>query len=555
MLEVLRIQNYALIDDVEIEFGDGFNVLTGETGAGKSIIVGALNLVLGGRASAETVRQGAAQAKVDAVFRLAKRSRRLDGLLKQNDIVPEQDELILSRVVTAEGRSRAYACGSLVPVGILAKIGDELVDIHGQHEHQSLLKTDRQLDLLDNYAGTEDIVREVEMQVGRLRELEKSISDLESEDRERARRADFLRFEVREIDAALLKPGEEEELRTRRNLITNAERVFTLASQARTMLYEGEDVSAISALDAAIGDLHSLAEIDESFRAIADRLTEIRLGVEEAAGDLRARAEGLEFDPEELEILNARLSLIGNLKRKFGASVDAVLEYRDQAAAEIDLYESRDQHLARMRSERKEVLGKAEAIAKSLSEKRAKAAQKLNKLVTAALQHLGMKGGSFETLLEPAPLSSSGMDRVEFLLSANPGEKPKPLRNVASGGEISRIMLALKSVFAQADRIPILIFDEIDAGVGGHIARQVAEKIKELAASHQVMCITHIAQIATVAQHHITVAKLTEKGRTTTIVSNVKGKERVAELARLLDGSVSDLSVRHAEALLKEAHG
>ena len=552
MLETLRISNYALIDDLEVDFRAGFNVLTGETGAGKSIIVHALNLVLGARASSDTVRQGADKARVDAVFRLNAPSRRLRRLLKNQDVDLEDGVLILSRVVTAEGRSRAHICGNVVPLSVLAAIGDELVDLHGQHEHQSLLKPDRQLELMDAFAGTESAAQDVAATVSRLRELEDQVAALETEDREQARRIEFRRFEVDEIDAAGLTPGEEEDLKGRRNLVTNAERIFTLASHARTVLYEGEEASAVNAIDAALNDLDELVSIDARFQPLANQLLGARTEVEELATDLRAQTENLEFDPEELERLNERLALIGDLRRKYGGSVDGILEYRDTALEEIDAFESRDQRLAELRLERDAMRASAEQAARDLSKKRRVAARRLDRRVTAALQKLGMKGGQFETRCEPINLGPNGIDQIQFFLTANPGEKVKPLRQVASGGEVSRIMLALKAVFAEADRIPTLIFDEIDAGVGGHTAKNVARELRGLAKSHQTICVTHIPQIAAAAQAHYRVMKSTRKGRSVTAMKHVDGDARVEELARLLDGSVSDVSLEHARALLVE---
>ena len=553
MLEVLRIQNYALIDDIEVEFGSGFNVLTGETGAGKSIVVGALNLVLGGRASSDVVREGARRAQIDAVFRIPKPPRRLESLLEHHDIPFEDDEVLMSRVVTTDGRSRGYVCGSLVPIAVLASVGDELVDIHGQHEHQSLLKVDRQLDLLDGFAATDGEVRGMSEMVSALRDLEKAIAELACDDRERARRVDYLKYEIREIDKAGLGVGEEEDLKARRNLITNAEQIFTLTSEVRALLYEGDDSAAVTAVDGALSRIEELGSIDEIFRDLAGQLTEARALIEGTAEEVRARTEGIEFDPQELERVNKRLAVISDLKRKYGGSVQAILDYRERAAAEVDAFEARDERLAEMHAQRDALNKKAVAAANKLSAKRRAAAKKLDRQVTADLQALGMKGGRFETALEEIPLTLTGGDRVAFLLTANPGEKVKPLRQVASGGEISRIMLALKAVFARADRIPTLIFDEIDAGVGGHIAGKVAAKLRELADTHQTICVTHIAQIAAAGQHHYHVAKSTSKKRTTTTVTQVVDARRAQEVARLLDGSLSELSLKHARALLREA--
>ena len=552
MLETLHIQNYALIDNLEIDFGNGFNALTGETGAGKSIIMGALNLVLGGRASNELVRDPGKPAKIDAVFRVPKPSRRLAALLKGHEIPYDDGELIVSRTITAEGRSRAYVCGSLTPISLLAEIGDELVDLHGQHEHQSLLKPDRQLDLLDAFAGVEELADGVGERVGALRNLAKTIAELESDDRERARRMEFLRHETSEIDAANLRIGEEEELKARRNLISNAERIFTLASHARTVLYEAEEGSAILSVDAAASDIDELAQIDERFQPLAAQLAAVRAEVEEAADELRAYADRIEFDPAELDDLNARLAALSDLKRKYGRSVAEIIAYRAQAAAELEAYDSRDQRLAGLQAQHKRLLAEAQEAAAALSQKRKAAARKLDKLISATLQELGMKGGQFQTELEAVELSLRGADRAEFMLAANPGEKLKPLRQVASGGETSRIMLALKAVFAGADQIPTLVFDEIDAGVGGSVARNVATKLRELAGSHQTICITHLAQIAATAQNHYNVVKSAQNGRNVTEVIKILDRARVEEIARLLDGSVSDVSLKHARALLKE---
>ncbi|MBI5090840.1 MAG: DNA repair protein RecN [Candidatus Hydrogenedentes bacterium] len=551
MLETLSIKNYALIDDVEVDLTDGFNVLTGETGAGKSIIVGALNLVLGARAAGEVVRDGAAKASIDAVFRITNVSRRLARILKNHDIDLDGQELILSRTITPDGRSRGYVSGTLAPISVLAEIGDELVDLHGQHEHQSLLKPERQLDLLDGFAETEALAGEMGIVVTQLREIDRRIADLDADDRERARRAEFLRFEVSEIDAADLQPEEEAALKERRNLVGNAERICALAGEAYAALYEGEERPAIDALDSAITHIEELSQIDARFRALADQLTALRAGLEAVSGEVRNYTDRIEFDPEELDRVNSRLNVISALKRKYGDSIDAILTYRAKAAEEIDQFDRRDTLLEELRAQHQSLLRGGRELAGTLTKKRTAAAKRLDKQVTAALQDLGMKGGAFETHIEPVELCATGADRVEFYLAANPGERPKPLRQVASGGEISRIMLALKAVFAQADQIPTLIFDEIDSGVGGAVAVKVADKLRGLAATHQTICITHIPQIAAAANTHYSVAKLIQKGRTTTTVQRIENRARVEEVARLLDGSVSDVSVRHAEALLR----
>lgn len=550
MLELLRIRNYALIDDLELDFSPGFIVLTGETGAGKSILIDAISLILGGRASADAVRDGAAQANVEAVFRIDKPSPRLKRLLKKHELALEDHSLLISRVITAEGRSRAYVGGNLLTAAVLTAIGDEIVDLHGQHEHQSLLKQDRQLDLVDSFAGLESAAESVGEMAAKIRDLDKSIAQLAADDRDRVRRLDYLKHEAAEIESAGLQPDEEEGLKSRRNLIQNAENIANLAARARAALYEDEERPAIVAIDMAAAEIGELAKIDARFQPSLEQITAIRAIIEDVAMETRKFADGLDFDPQELDAINSRLVVIGDLKRKYGSTIEEILRYRQAALAEIDAYEKRDQRLAEAQAERDKIRQAADAAAAALSQKRKTAAKKLDKLVKAALQELGMKGGSFETTFEATPLSATGIDRVEFFLSANVGEKTKPLRHVASGGEISRIMLALKAVFAAADRIPTLIFDEIDAGVGGHIARKVADKLAGLAESHQVLCITHIAQIAAAARTHFRVEKSVRNGRTATSVKRMDPQARIIEIARLLDGSASELSVKHARALL-----
>ncbi len=550
MLETLRIRDYALIEAMEVDFGGGFNALTGETGAGKSILVGALNLVLGARVSGDVLRAGAKRATIDAVFRLERPSPPLRALLDTHDVELEDGALLLSRTVSAEGRSRGYAGGKLVPIAVLAAIGDELVDLHGQHEHQSLLKAERQLGLLDGFCGTVDAAAEVRRQVGELRRLDEAIDALARDDRDRTRQVEFLRFEVTEIDEAGFAPGEEEEVRSRLKRITNAESICLLANHAHALLYEGEETSAIDAIDRAGRDLAELAALDDGFDALARQLDEARGGVDAVAAELRTYTEAVEYDPEELEALNQRLALLGQLKRKYGGSIEEILAYRDQAAEELEGLEHRDERLESLRRERDRLREKTLKAAKALSRKRHAGAARLDKAVSARLADLGMKGAVFKTDMDPVDLGASGIDRVVFSLAANAGEKRKPLRQVASGGEVSRIMLALKSVFASADTIPTLIFDEIDAGVGGTVARKVATQLRSLAQSHQVICITHIPQIAAVADHHFSVSKQTKKGRTVTGVRAILGDDRVREVARLLDGSVSEVSLEHARTLL-----
>lgn len=551
MLETLQIQDFALIDDVEVSFRPGFNALTGETGAGKSIVVSALNLVLGARATATTVRTGKEQARIDAVFSIGTPTGALRELLAAQAIQPEDGTLHLTRVISNEGRSRAYVCGTLVPASVLAAIGDELVDLHGQHEHQSLLKAERQLDLLDAFGGLDDQAGKLAAAVQALRGIESNLRALESDDRDRLRRLEFHRFELDEIDKAALQPDEEEELRQIRSRMTNAEEIVELRAALTTRLLENEEnPPASELLSHALADLERLASLDAHYQPLLEQFNRFYNEFEEFSSTMQAGSADYEYDPEQLNSINARLSMIADLKRKYGATVADLLAYRDAIAAEIDQHDRRDEHLNRLREERDRACGEAEALAEALSRKRAATAKKLEKEVTSILKALGMDACKFVVGLDRAELTMRGFERADFLISANAGERPKPLRQIASGGEISRVMLAIKAAFAGTDPVDTLVFDEIDAGIGGAVANQVAETMAALAENHQVICVTHLAQIAARAGTHFHVSKTTTKKRTQTSVQQVEHEDRVQEVARLLDGSLSDVSVRHARALL-----
>lgn len=556
MLQTLRIRNYALIDDLEIEFGPGLNVLTGETGAGKSIIVGALNLVLGARASTDVVRSTAERAEIEAVFTLANPRPALRAILDEHALVTEDGQLILARLVFAEGRSKAYAAGRLVPLAVLAAIGDELVDLHGQHEHQSLLRTSRQLALLDAFAGISGNCAELAHRVRRLHDLDTQITELEATGREQVRRLEFLEFEAEEIDQADLQPGEDVEVRERRSLLANAENILAAATGAHAKLVESEDGSAaVDTLASALAALESLRDVNSEFADLGDRLQAVIDEVQTLAQDLLPFTEAEEFDPAELDRLNQRLDTLRNLKRKYGETVEDILAYRGRIEQEIQTLSNRDTLLEDLKRDRAALDAECIQAAATLSKKRQKAARRFDRLVTASLRELGMEGAAFDTDLQNGPLTRTGTDQIDFRLAANVGESPKPLKQVASGGEISRIMLALKSVFADADDVPTLIFDEIDAGIGGHVATKVAERLQALARSRQTLCITHLPQIAAAGQTHYHVAKGTRSGKTTTYVVQVEERSRIEEVARLLDGSVTDLSLNHAEDLLRKLAG
>ena len=435
-------------------------------------------------------------------------------------------------------------------LNVLSVIGDELVDLHGQHEHQSLLKTERQLDLLDGFANLEVLAESLSERVENFRSIERKLRSLEQDDRDKTRQMEFLRFELDEINAAALEPDEDIRLKERLNVINNAEKIFTLANHVYTLLYASEESAAIDDINIACREMESLAELHPELEYIAKQLLDVRESLESVANELRHHTDVVEFDEEELEQLNQRLAMIGSLKRKYAPTISEILAYRDRAASELNEYEQRDSLLESLRSEHDQAQKEALDCAKSLSKKRIAAARQLDHLVKTVLQDLGMKGAHFETQFETGILTARGIDKIAFMLAANKGESLLPLKQVASGGEVSRIMLALKTAFAQADTIPTLIFDEIDSGVGGAIARKVANKLNELAGTHQIICITHIPQIAALAKAHYRVEKQSSGTRTTTQVVAVESNSRIEEIARLLDGTVSEVSLEHARVLL-----
>ena len=553
MLEILRIKNFALIDDLQAELRSGLNVLTGETGAGKSIIVGALNLVLGMRASSDVVRSGATEARIEALFNIEGKprvSRLVDELGFEND----GKQLVLARTIGAEERSRCYVNGALATLSALARIGNELVDFHGQHEHQSLLRTEKQMELLDEFAGVTPLRASLAEVYRKLLDIKGAIAQLDQDERERARQIEFLTHEVKEIDAAQLDPLEEDRLRDRRKIVANAERLFSLSEQAYQALHSEEN-SVVTNPAMLRKSLSELAEIDASFKPFVDSLDELQHQLDELAVTLRDYAGTLEFDPGELDAIETRLRLINSLKRKYGDSIAAILEYGEKCKRELAALESHDERLADLQQQRDKILSESLAQARKISDKRKRAARELATKVKRELDALGMPKATFEVRVDRRPdeeLTATGLDDVEFMFSANPGEPPKPLKDVASGGEISRVMLALKTVLAEADDIPTLVFDEIDAGVGGAMARTLGAKLAEVARSHQVICITHLPRIAATANHHIRVTKESEAGRMVTHITTLDKEERIKEIATLLDGrKLSKISLQHARELLE----
>lgn len=546
MLSELRIKNFAIIDSISTAFGPGLNVLTGETGAGKSIVVDAFGLTLGERAQTDMIKTGEDETVVEACFDLS-----FHPLLERLGIQPEEG-LILRRVVSAQGKSRAYINDSMVNAQSLADLGRSLVDIHSQHEHQSLLSKDNQKALLDAYgkllperAALEEKFREVQL-------LRNEIGAIKSTLREKEQRTDLLKFQINEIDSAALKPGEKDTLIEERAILSNSARLNELTDAAYSNLY-GIDGSAYEKLSTAISTLKEVAIIDRNAEELLALLSEAKPLVEDAASSLRSYRDKYDIDPDRLNLVEERIETIKKLEKKYGDSIDEILKYRDASANELQGLVLSDEKLKALEKDFSHEESLLHDLAGKLTSKRKAVAVKIEGTVKDSLKELAMEKAVFRVELKPAPISSTGMDQIEFLFSANVGEPPKPLGRVASGGELSRIMLALKETLAEVDNIPVLIFDEVDAGIGGRTAESVGASLKKLSKKHQVLCITHLPQIAARADNHIMIEKIQKKDGVYVSLKKLSAKEREEEISRMLSGKVTDISLSHARELLERS--
>ncbi len=551
MLVELRIRDYAVVEDVRLSPGPGLNVLTGETGAGKSIVVDALSLLLGGRASSAVVRAGAERATVEAVFDVSSRSD-LSARVEEMGFRTEEGLLILRREVAAEGRNRAWVNGSPTTVGVLRELGGALVDIHGQHEHQTLLRAAEQRSILDAYGGAGDRATLVRTLYEEARALEEERERREQRVREIEARADFLRFQLDEIEGARLSAGEDEALEAEARRLEHGEELVEGAGAAYEVLYAGEGSVADRVAEARTL-LARLARFDpEPLAEPARLLEEVFHGVNEVGRRLGDYASSLEHDPARLEEVRARLDRIFRLKRKYGPDLPDVLETGRRVRAELEELQEADHELGAL-EERVEATraGLAEA-ATELGRARRGAAEKLAGAVMEVLPELGLPGAGFEVRLPPLErIGAYGAEGVELLVAPNPGFEPMGLARIASGGELSRIMLALKAILAEVDRLPVLVFDEIDAGIGGTVATAVAEKLADVARRHQVFVVTHLAQLAVRARSHFLVEKEPSGGAAATRVQALAGERRVEEIARMLGGDPESAASReHARELL-----
>lgn len=554
MLRELRVRSYAVIDDVRLEPGPGLTVLSGETGAGKSIIVDALSLLLGERASSDLVRAGEERALVEGTFDLEGLPD-LAARCAEAGIEAEEGWLILRRELLREGRNRAWVNGSPATAALIGQLGSALVDLHGQHEHQALLRRKAQRRILDAFAGASGLAERAAAAHGRLREVEAEIESVRGRAAEVRERADYLRFKAEEIEKAELEPDEEERLEAETRRLEHSEELVELSSALYEAVYAGEatgEESVVDRLGALRRPLAELARIDTETAELRELAESARLSLEELGRRLGEYRESVEHDPTRLERLRERQDRIFRLKGKYGDTLAEVIEAGRRARAELDALEGSEAELRRLEKDRDAAAGRLAERASELGDERRRAAEGLEEEMARILPELGMEGGRFEVAFEPLEEPASfGSENVEFRVSLNPGFPPGPLSKVASGGEMSRVMLALKSALAEVDDVPCLVFDEIDAGVGGQVAHRVAERLGRVAERHQVFVITHLPQIAARATAHFRVEKEAVGGRAAARVHRLEGEERVLEVARMLGGDPeSEVSRTHARELL-----
>ena len=562
MLQELDVENYAVAEKLRIRFHAGLNLLTGETGSGKSIVVDALSLLLGARASADVIRAGSPRARVAGIFEVTM-TPALAELLDGSGLQAEQGELIVEREVLDNGKSRAYVNGRAVTLGFLRDLAPALGDIHGQHEQQDLFLNSTQLAMLDAFAGAGGAVEAIGEVYRRWRLAEKRLAELRGNEQERLRLLDLYRFQAREIEEAKLDAAEEQQLEQQRRILNNLSRVQQAAATAYDALYDSS-VSAAAQVKNARRALEELERVDASVQPLLESLQTARAQIEDASLTMRAYLDRLEPDPERLERIEDRLALIEKLKRKYGVTLEAVLAHGREAAQKADDLESSDRTIAQLEKEQQAAADEYEALAAKLSRQRQAAAKKLETQVQKELASLAMPKASFEIAFQPveagtAGWTASGADRVAFLISANPGQPPRPLAQVASGGELSRITLALKSCLltpsAKGRNAPsprTLVFDEIDSGVGGRVAEALGQRLKALSESHQVLCVTHLPQVAGFADAHYFVEKREGGQQTFAEITELSPAQRVDELARMISGAkVTDAAVEHARQMLK----
>ena len=553
MLAELSIKNFAIIETLSVSFTKGLTVLTGETGAGKSIIIDAIHLLVGGRGSAEFVRHGEERAEIEGLFQIDERNHPVIAKAFEFGIDVDEGMVVFRRDISRSGKSICRVNGKLVTISTLREIGSTLVDIHGQHEHQELMDESRHLALLDQF-GTDDIYpsqSEYQQVFRRYEQTLQKLKALSENDQQTAHRLDLIQFQLDEIQNAGLKLNEDEELFEEKRKLSNYERVFEALQSSHTAL-QGEQ-KGLDWISMVMGHLEDAASIDTAYKDLYETVSNSFYQLEDAARSLRNELDSLEFDPQRLNVIEDRLNEINRLKRKYGKTIHEILEYAVNIEEEIETLQNKETHISELEKELSSIKKDLILEARQLTEIRLKYADKLTKLIHKELKELYMAKTVFEIRFETNTIqfTKNGVDHVEFYISTNPGEPLKPLSKVASGGELSRIMLALKSIFSKHQGVTSIIFDEVDTGVSGRVAQSIAEKIFKVASDSQVLCISHLPQVAAMADTHLFISKIIKGGRTKTSVTPLQVEEKINEIGRMISGTeITDLTKKHAEELL-----
>ncbi len=559
MLTHIDIRNFAVVDHLELELANQLSVLTGETGAGKSILIDALGLVLGDRADLGFIRHDADKSEITASFDVTN-NKKAQQWLQENDIDLDSEsshDCIIRRVISKDGRSRAYINGQLLPIISLRKLGEFLVDIHGQHEHQSLMRPSEQRQTLDNFANHQILLNELASVYKNWKNLDQELQALTAAKQNQEERLSLLNYQVQEFNALALQQGEINELDIELKRLSNASRLVDTTDKILHTIYEDEANAVYNKLTKVNLDLQQLSQLDPQLSPVFDLLNQTCIQINEAASELRQYRDSLEIDPQRLHWVDQRLASIHDLSRKHHVTANELISLHEQMTQELEDLQNADLRLQEMSNEVAELRTAYEKIANNLTKKRTKAANTLGKQITENMQTLGMEGGHFEIAVEPLSeekYNASGKDRIIFQVSANPGQPLKPLTKVASGGELSRISLAIQVITAKYSHIPTLIFDEVDSGVGGAVAEMVGHLLRKLGNDRQIICVTHLAQVASLAHHHFSVNKQTDNNMTKTAISKLLKKERIDEIARMLGGiEMTKQTISHAKEMINRA--
>lgn len=552
MLTHIHIWNFAIVEALDIELESGLSVLTGETGAGKSILLDALGLALGDRADSTVIRHGESRAEISVTFD-TREAKNAEAWLKEHELDSEH-ECIIRRTVSEKGPSKAFINGKPATVQQLRELAEMLVDLHGQHEHQSLMKADIQQQLLDDYANHSDLVTQVSLSFKKWNKLNTEFNKLNSAKNEQDHRLDLLRYQVNELEALNLQIGESDKLDSEHKRLSNASQLLQTTEKTLYALEENDKGAISQQLSQLSIELHQLGKTDSKLNDIAGLLDNATIQVNEASSELRQYVDNLELDPQHLSYLDERIGNIHNLARKHQVNPDELPSLLENQQKELDSIENADDHLDKLQQEIANTSSTYQQAAKDLTKSRIKAAKILSTKVSENMQELGMEGGVFEVALnayEHDSYHANGNEQIEFLVSSNPGQPPKSLTKVASGGEISRISLAIQVIAAESTRIPTLIFDEVDVGIGGRVAEIVGHKLKQLASHRQVICVTHLAQVAALGEHHLQVSKQSDSATTISQINYLDKQQRVKELARMMGGiEITEQTLSHAEEML-----